>query len=114
MTDERLSQLRRIAAACEEVSRQVSGRTLDVAQQEKLLRTGVAEQLTAIAEGTRRLGEGMDERYPHILWQTLRDMDAAIRDDPALAARTLWPTVESLGKLRQACLLEISVIEKGW
>lgn len=72
-------------------------------------RLAVERCLQNLTEAARRLGRHMDDRYPHIPWQSIRDMGSVLRHDyDEIIDEKVWLVIEAdLEPLRAACLAEI-------
>ena len=102
-------RLRDILANISRIRRHIANMTADQFAADEKTQDAVERCLERIAEAARKIGDALDEKYPEVEWQKLRQLGSVLRHgyddiDPEL----LWRSVTvRLDTLEAACRREL-------
>jgi uncharacterized protein with HEPN domain len=102
-------RLRDILANIERIRRHIDGVTAECFATDEKTQDAVERCLERISEAARKIGDGLDAKYPEVEFQKLRQLGSVLRHDyDELDAVLVWRTLTSrLDLLEAACKKEL-------
>jgi uncharacterized protein with HEPN domain len=109
---DRARRLRDILANVARLRRHTSGMTADRFLSDEKTQDAVERCLERISEAARKIGDGLDAKYPVVEFHKLRQLGSVLRHDyDDFSADLLWGSLtERLDILEDACRRELAAI----
>lgn len=109
-SSDRARRLRDILANVARIRRHTSGMTADRFLSDEKTQDAVERCLERISEAARKIGDGLDTKYPAVEFHKLRQLGSVLRHDyDDFSADLLWVSLtERLGVLEDACRREVA------
>jgi uncharacterized protein with HEPN domain len=111
-SSDRARRLRDILANVARIRRHTSGMTADRFLSDEKTQDAVERCLERISEAARKIGDGLDAKYPAVEFHKLRQVGSVLRHDyDDFSADLLWASLtERLDVLEDACRHELTMI----